>query len=353
MKILFVYPTNRHEMYQSWKKGREPSTLMYGFCEMKKQGYDVNFQDTFGTRKKIIKYLFLPFEIIFFKLVGISLHFDHVFSQIGAIKSSDLVVSVSDSSSIPLLLLKKLRLLQKQRTICFSVDLINRISEKRIVTFLKSIFQEAERVVVFSKEEKKQFEQKLYLSNVEYVRFGIDTDFFTKYAKKVESENRQYVVTVGRDRSRDYKFFMDIADLLPKQKFIVICSRKNVVNLTIPNNVQVVFDADYATIKKWLSKSFCFLLPLHELHRASGQIAFIEAIASNLPIISSPANSVKGNYDLNENEGVYFFEKDITKWKNKINEIKNHKQIFIRKETPSVKNLSDILKRSLNEHYEK
>lgn len=233
------------------------------------------------------------------------------------------------------------------------MDLVNRISTRLVASFLKNTLKEACSVVVFSKEEKKQFEQKLHLKNVLYVRFGIDVGFFKNDYKKIELKDRQYVVTIGRDRSRDYEFFMNIAALLPKQKFIAICSSKNIVGLQIPNNVQVIFDTDYITIRKWLSKSFCFLLPLHELHRASGQIAFLEAFASGSPIISSTVNSIKDNYDLNENEGVYFSEKDITKWKDKIKEIKNHKQIFVRKEIPSVENLSGAFKKSFNELYEK
>lgn len=343
MRILFVYPTNRHKLYQGWKKGKEPSTLMYGFCEMKKQGYDVNFQDTFGTRKKIIKYIFLPFEILFFKLVGISLHFDHVFSQIGAIKNSDLVVSVSDSSSVPLLFLKKIGLLRKQRIICFSVDLINRINAKSVAFFLKSIFQEAGNVVVFSKEEKKQYENKFHLKNINFVQFGIDADFFNR--KESNNFKKEYILTIGRDRSRDYQFFMKLASDMPDEQFVAICSHKNISNLIVPANVKIVIDASYEDIKKWLTKSFCFLLPLDELHRASGQIAFLEAVQSGLPIIASPVNSIKDNYDYCEENGVFFIEKDIVKWSDKIKNIKEKQQVFKREGMPSINNLADFLKR--------
>lgn len=343
MKIFYVYPTNRLQIYQNWQKGAGPSTLMYGFCELKKEGQDVNFQDTHGLKKKIIKYLFLPFEIIFFKLVGLSLHFDHVFSQIGALRNSDIIISTSDSISIPLLFLKKIGLFQKQKIICLCVDLINRVNEEFAYSYLRKIYEAADRIIVFSKEEKKQYDDKWHLKNVDFVQFGIDVDFFRG---KGESDNeKENILTIGRDRSRDYQFFMALAKKMSKEKFVVVCSQKNIVNLKIPGNVELILDANYGEIKKWLQRVFVFLLPVHELHRASGQIAYLEALASGLPIIVSPVSSIKENYDFDAKDGVTFIEKDIVKWTDKIKKLKSSRDIFKRNNIPNIEHIAGIIKK--------
>lgn len=344
MKILFIYPTNRHEIYLGWKKGVEPSTLMYGFCELKKEEFDVNFSDTFGLGKKVIKYLFLPLEAIFYKIIGISLHFDHVFSQIQQIKNSKIIISTSDSTSIPVLILKKIGLLTNKKIFCLSIDLINRVKNRRLTPFLRNLYSGATQVIVFSRGEKRQFEVKLKLKNVEYIQFGIDTDFFNNKRVQNRVNSNNYILTVGRDRSRNYDFFMKIAKSMPKQKFIAICSKKNIVSLQTPKNVKIVLDANYETIRNWFKQSFCFLLPLHELHRASGQIAFLEAISSGVPIIVSPVNSIKNNYSFDKKDGVHFIEKDIVKWIDKIQDIEKEKQLFVRHDIPSVKNFASAIK---------
>lgn len=346
MRILFLYPTNRNEIYQRFKNGNEPSTLMYGFCEIKKSGYDVSFKDTSGFLKKVIKYFFLPLEIIFFKLVGVSLHFDHVFSQIWEMKKSDVIISTSDSSSVPILILKKIGFLRKQKIICLSVDLINRITIGRVSSLVRNIYASANKIIVFSKEEQKQFVNKWYLTNVEYVQFGIDVDFFRK--EKEAKQDKKYILTIGRDRSRDYGFFLKIATSLPDQKFVVICSQKNIENLKISENVEIVIDAGYEKIKKWFQKSFCFLLPIHELHRASGQIAYLEAFASGLPIIASPINSIKENYDLDEKDSIYFIGKDLVKWVDKIKYLKENEISIQRHNIPSIENLVVSIKTAIS-----
>lgn len=347
MKTLFIYPTNRNCTYERWQSNKEPSTLLYGFCELKKEGFDVNFTDTFGLRKKIIKYIFLPVEIIFYKLVGISLHFDHVFTQLSQIKKSNVIISTSDSSSIPLFILKKIGQLKKQKIVCLSVDLINRAHKTRVYSLLRNLYSEANRIIVFSKEEKRQFKNIWNFKNVEYVQFGIDAEFFSsKKEQKIMSKNN-YILTIGRDRSRDYKFLFKIARLMPNLKFLAVCSEKNILGAEIPKNVKIIFNAPYLQIAECFKNSFCFLLPLHELKRASGQIAFLEAAASGLPIIASPVLSLKENYEFKESEGVYLIEKNSLKWKDKIKEIYLKKNYF-KRSVPGINLLAQELKNEEN-----
>ncbi len=321
MKTLYIYPTDRRKQYELWKKGQEPATFLYGYAEDKINGKNVFFSDPNPMLKKIIKIIFLPVEMAFYKTIGISVHFDHVFGQIIDVFRADKIISTSDSCSIPLLILKQLYLLRKKKIICMSIDLINRFPLKPvgIYSIIKNLYSEADRIIVFSREEEKMFQDKLGLNNVFFQQFKIDENFFKNNPYK--KENKEYILTIGRDESRDYDFFYQIANSLPQKKFVQICDEKNVNGKRIPENVRVIVGASYQEILKWHAKNYLFLLPLRELHRASGQAAFLEAMASGLPIICSPVHSIIDNYVYGEKEKAFFLENDIFKWKKKILDI--------------------------------
>lgn len=227
-----------------------------------------------------------------------------------------------------------------------SVDLINREMSLLVIGNLKLLYQQAGKIIVFSKEEEKIFKGKMGLDNVHWVRLGIDTEFFRKHVLPTGQKGvrREYVLTIGRDKSRDYNLFLQIVQAMENMKFVAICSPKNLRDKTIPRNLTVIYNADYQTILRWLGKAFCFILPMRELHRASGQIAFLEAAALEMPIVVSNVKSLKDNYSFNEKDGVFFLmNSDKRGWTNMINRQYNKQIVYQDRAVPPINNLVDEL----------
>ena len=75
MKIFYIYRTARKPMSDAYKKGKGPSTFLYGLPELRKLGHQVDFSDRAYHRLNISQYLFWPMEKIFMWLINYPLGF--------------------------------------------------------------------------------------------------------------------------------------------------------------------------------------------------------------------------------------------------------------------------------------
>lgn len=102
---------------------------------------------------------------------------------------------------------------------------------------------------------------------------------------EIIESNDNYILAVGISL-RDWKtFFVSIKGL--KQKFVVVASKKDMEDLTIPDNTELYTDIPYDKYKDLLRHSIFVVIPLIDTQRSSGQASFLEAMGYGKPVIVS------------------------------------------------------------------
>lgn len=306
MKILYVYRTARREVFANAKKHLEPDHLLYGANHLQKLGFETEFSDIAYAPLNLLHLFLLPLEKFLIKATSVGFKLDQAILLLPKALSADLIIATTDSAGLPFLLMKKLGIL-KTPLIYISTGLVNELQIRRknfVSQLYQSILKVSEFIVCHSEVEKKLFKKIIpeVKDRVIFVPFGIDNAYF-----KCRKKANQFILSVGRDRSRDYKFLAKVAEKLSDQKFVVVTSKSNILGIVFPKNVQLYFDLPYKKVKKFYCQSKAVFLPLKELHRASGQISFLEALTSNNKVVVSEVNGIL-DYKSAFNNSVYLFD---------------------------------------------
>ncbi len=307
MKILFVFRTMRMPFYPGAKKGEEPDHLLYGMNHLKKMGHKVYFSNIAYNKLNLLRIILFPLQAIILKSTSMGFRLDQALLLIPLMKKSDVIISTADVAGLPILLLKKIKLINKS-IVYISVGLVNEVKKRESSLFTKFymyLLNSADIIICHSNIEKKFFKELIPNKKIYTIQFGIDAPYF-----KCKKKTSDAILSIGRDRSRDYKLLANVARQLPKQKFVVVTSQSNVKNITFSSNVEVFFDIPYREVKEFYCSSKLVFLPLVDLNRASGQMSLLEAIASGNKVVIS---AVKGIYDIykdliENNKNIFTFK---------------------------------------------
>ena len=306
MKILYVYRTARKEIFRNAKKHLEPDHSLYGANHLQNLGFKIEFSDIAYSPLNLLHLFLLPLEKILVKTTSIGFKLDQAILLLPKALSADVIIATTDSAGLPFLLMKKLGIL-KTPLIYISTGLVNELQIRRknfVFKLYQSSFKASEFVVCHSEVEKQLFQKVVpeAKTRVNFVPFGIDNAYFQCHKK-----TNYFILSIGRDRSRDYKFLAKVSEKMSDEKFVVITSKSNIRGIVFPENVQIYFDLPYKEVKKFYCRSKAVFLPLKELHRASGQISFLEALASNNKVVVSEVNGIL-DYKSAFYDNVYLFD---------------------------------------------
>lgn len=293
-KIFYVYRTARKQNLDNIIKKSEPDHILYGLNHLQKLGYDVQFSDIAYSKFNLLFWFFLPLQKLFIKLTSVGFRIDQSLLLLPFFYRSDVIITTTDSAGLPILILKKIKLINKP-VVFISIGFVNELvnKSKLIKRVVNSILNEADAIIVHSHIEKElylRFSEK-FKNKLHFVPFGIDNKFFNKPSKKGE-----YIFSVGRDKSRDYSLLSKVASRLNTETFIVVTSKSNVRGINFPQNVKVFYDLPYKEVRNLFMKTKLVFLPLKEINRASGQIAFLESLSSNNKVVISNIRGIKEVY---------------------------------------------------------
>ena len=115
-------------------------------------------------------------------------------------------------------------------------------------------------------------EFKKYNEKIKFLPFGIDNQFWTKK----DNEKEDYLLFIGNDSNRDFKFLKHLALNMPDRKFVVVTEQKeeeleNIENITLYKgswNKGILEDSFLANL---YSKARITLIPLKNSLQPSGQ----------------------------------------------------------------------------------
>src|SRR4030042_3308766 len=129
-KVLFLYKTPRKKVYKEWLDGKSSDTILYGANQLERLGYIVDFYDIAFSRFNPIRWLFYSVQLVAAKTTGVGFKIDQALLLLPHIYQSDVIVSTIDTAGLPVLLLKKLFLVNKP-VVYISVDFAYRLAASK------------------------------------------------------------------------------------------------------------------------------------------------------------------------------------------------------------------------------
>lgn len=319
-KIVFVYSTNRKSLAREVKKGISPDNGLYGLNYLSKLGYQTSFTDVSPKRQRLLDIILWPFDKVFKLQIDIGFQLGRALLFSPNINKVDAVVTNTDSIGLPVCFLKRLGLIKTPVIYAVGLFYIQGKLKEAVDSnkntlfryFYKWVLGAADHIIYHSPIEREKL-VRLGLYNPAYCTFvamGSDNDFFQKPIKRSDLPQGDQtlrggylVLAVGRDHTRDYKTLFEAAEKLPKIKFVVICSKRNIDKLKIPSNVEVLLDLSYKEVADWYQKAAVIAIPMKEMHRSSGQMTLTDSFQAGKAIVASNVAGIS-HYQLKNKSDV-------------------------------------------------
>lgn len=294
--LYFVYRSKRENILAKYINGSGPDHILYGYNFFRAdKECSVKFSDvSYSFIGKIVQAIFIPLERIFIHKYGQGFKIGQALLLLDSIRRVQLVITTTDSCGLPILFLKKLGLIKSQ-VVYVSVGLC---SQEKILPgrdkFVIDLMKRADALISYSRDEQKNI-GSLTKKNVNYMFPPVDTRFFTG------GKSRGYILTVGGDETRDYQTFFEAVKSL-HEVVHAVTNPIRTKNLEIPSNTVLHFNISYQELRNYYRHAHIVVIPFKELHRAGGQLVFLEALSCNKPVIISDVSAIR---DLKIKAGPY------------------------------------------------
>lgn len=326
-KVLFVYRTQRQNIYKQWEKGNMPDSLLFGANHLIKMGYKVDFFDSAYSPFNIFHPLFYPFEHSIISKVGMGFKIDQAVFLLSKFKNYDVIVGTGDSAGLPLLALKYFGLIKKP-IIFMTAGLAGALKGKEdtwVFNFYKKILPMADIFTSYAQVEIDFFEKGMGIKKGEIIYMPLATD--VNYFSKKSDARATVICAVGTELGRDYRTLFEAARDLPIQ-VEVACHPDNIRGITIPDNVKVHLNIPVQEVLKLYQRSIISVVPCFERFRSSGQMVILESVAAGLPIVASEIKGITSAFDFKNNKHLlYYIPQNSNDLKNKIKYLLNNSSI--------------------------
>lgn len=298
---LLYFAASRPDYSQA---GQVPSVIFYGTDRLREDPV-FDFQVRW-RRNRLLQWIWFPFERYLIRRVGVGFRLDQVFRHLIALRRSDVILTETDSTGLPLLLLKRLGFI-KTRVGFISAGLINELERQqdtKLFRWYTWLLKAADFIVCWSPLEEQLFVH-LTGANAHHVLLEADT---LLYRPGPAVPTQDFILCVGRDVGRDFQTFFDAVEAtgVPAK---VVTSTHRIKGLRIPESVELILDkVDYPTLLDWYRQARLVIVNLQEIHRFTGQRALLEALAMGKATIVSRTRAVMSTYPLVQDRDVVFYE---------------------------------------------
>lgn len=295
MEITFAFPTNRNVEINEVKKGLTPDNALYGFNYLDKKDHVVECEVNTHL-ERVLDFVLHPISKLFMAQIDIDFKIARALLMVRKLNKTDVIVSNIDGISLAICLLKRLGLIKPP--VIYSVglfyiqgkmaDAVNSKKNSLFLNFYKWLLQASDQFLYHAEIEKDKLGKLELLDPAKATFIAIGSDeFFFKNSKKGINPNMPLIVSVGKDRARDYKTLIKAAKELPNFEFLIICRKSNVVGLDIPDNVKLLFDVPYRIVRDFYNSATIVVIPIKEMNRSSGQMTLTDCMQVGVPVIVS------------------------------------------------------------------
>lgn len=314
-EVAFLFPTNRSGLAREVREKVSPDNGLYGLKYFYDLGYESSFMDVSPKWQRFLDVILWPFDKLFRSQIDIGFQFGRALLSLTSMNKADVVLTNTDSIGLPVCFLKRLGLVKSPIVYAVGLFYIQGKLKEAIDGGKNTLFRKlykwvlgaSDHIIYHSPIEKEKL-AKLGLYNPTYCTFvamGSDGEFFKERLRILTSnpQSSALVLSVGRDYARDYETLFSAAKKLPDTQFVVICSKKNIDKLEIPENVNVLLDLSYKEIVDWYRKAIAIVIPMKEMWRSSGQMTLTDSIQMGKAIIASDVVGIS-HYQLKNKDNV-------------------------------------------------
>ena len=294
-KICFIFKAGRAT--KNKKNKAFPTEFFYGYCELKKRGYNVSYLEDveIGMAWPLciwVRWIHKLTPVLFHLPFGVALNcvFSGGFRELNRY---DICIATTNTNGLALALLKAVGVL-KPKIYFITMGLVSQTLSSVVVQAYRFVLTHC-RLISLSKEETRFLNRKLNRKDIRHVPFGVDVKF---WSSSNGSHARNYVLAIGNDMARDWMTLVRAW----RPEFPVL---KIVTNLPVPrhpSNVEVISGdwrlktlTDEAVRDLYRGARFV-VVPLRETVQPSGQSVCLQAMACRRAVIIS---DIKGIWDRN------------------------------------------------------
>jgi glycosyltransferase involved in cell wall biosynthesis len=294
-KICFIFKAGRATKNE--KNKAFPTEFFYGYCELKKRGYNVSYLEDIeiGMAWPLCawaRWIHKLTPVLFHLPFGVALNcvFSGGFRELNRY---DICIATTNTNGLALALLKAVGVL-KPKLYFITMGLVSQTLSSVVVQAYRFVLTHC-RLISLSKEETRFLNRKLNRKDIHHVPFGVDVKF---WSSSNGSHATNYVLAIGNDMARDWMTLVRAW----RPDFPVL---KIVTNLPVPrhpSNVEVISGdwrlktlTDEAVRDLYRGARFV-VVPLRETVQPSGQSVCLQAMACGKAVIIS---DIKGIWDRN------------------------------------------------------
>lgn len=237
-------------------------------------------------------------------------------------KECDLVIVYTGRLALPLIWMRKIKLVPRLPTILITNGLLEKLehfTNKAYLDIALDNLRQFQLILTPSQMEIDLLAKTFDLVNTAYLPSGVDTEYFKPL--KTASKTYEYdIISIGADKHRDYVTLLETAGSLPLLRFLIITSQNHATNImpSLPRNVQLLVDIPMSDIRYYLARSRISCVPVFENVYSGATTVVLQSMAMGLPTI---ANEIGANIDrsfFRPGENIVFAKNrsasDLAKW---------------------------------------
>jgi glycosyltransferase involved in cell wall biosynthesis len=231
---------------------------------------------------------------------GIGGDFATILDSRNAINDADVVFSTVDTVGIPLMLLKRARLVRPPLvyTAIGLPERLARLRNERARRVFRSALRSTHAVIAYSAAEADRLRGWLGSDPppVVFIPFGVDPDAFRPVEAAVGTVD---VVTIGADPQRDFELLLSVAARRPELSFRIVATADRVRALgAVPSNVAIETDITLEAARERLAQARVVSLPVRANSYSGATTTLLQAMAMAKPVVVSRTEAIEEGYGL-------------------------------------------------------
>ena len=323
----------------------KPKEFEYSYGLVKNLSSNARYIE--ATKASPLSFLLKLIDKLFNKITKVSFNTKSYINikNFQILKTTNILITTNHgiSSSILFLVIFTRLFNKKLELFLINSGFFNVPQNQRYIKFLRKfiikLYLRTHTKIIFTSLTEYEFAIKNYANYSDkfyYHSFCLDKEFWSRKSSINNAINlNDYILFVGNNGFRDVKMLIDIAEAMPKYKFVFIT---NLINQTEINNFKnihllngeimkkAITDLD---LKKIYEDALITINPLRNSLVASGQSVTMQSMSVGTPVIISKTIGFWDNYNFKDTENIYFVPKnDLNDWINKIKSVLSDKQNY-------------------------
>jgi glycosyltransferase involved in cell wall biosynthesis len=228
--------------------------------------------------------------------------FATVLASLRVMNAAEVVFSTVDTVGIPLILLKRARLVRRP-LVYVSIGLPERLAQLR-GRRMRGLYARALRgtaaIVAYSQSEVETLREWLgdEAPPVVFVPFGVDTDAFRPDPEAVLDTD---VLSIGADPRRDFYLLSGVAARRLDLNFRIVAGRDHARTLrALPANMTVETDIPLEQVRDRLARARVVALPVRDNSYSGATTVLLQAMAMAKPVVVSRTAAIAEGYGLED-----------------------------------------------------